>query len=118
MSDQLLVTTEIIGLDGAGVVFAYMHACAFVEEPTPPPPFPLTTLALVRIAALFKEAADVLIGAGSAPDTAAKAFFVPGRIEVMGKHTDYAGGRSLLGAVSKGFCVVAVSLLCFFFVEL
>jgi galactokinase len=57
-------------------------------------------------AALFKEAADVLIGAGSAPDTAAKAFFVPGRIEVMGKHTDYAGGRSLLAATSKAFCVV------------
>jgi galactokinase len=25
----------------------------------------------------------------------------------MGKHTDYAGGRSLLAAISKAFCVVA-----------
>ena len=33
--------------------------------------------------------------------------FVPGRIEVLGKHTDYAGGRSLLCAVERGFCVVA-----------
>jgi galactokinase len=33
-------------------------------------------------------------------------FFVPGRIEVLGKHTDYAGGRSLLCAVERGFCVV------------
>lgn len=30
------------------------------------------------------------------------AFFVPGRIEVLGKHTDYAGGRSLLCAVRRG----------------
>jgi galactokinase len=31
-----------------------------------------------------------------------------GRIEVLGKHTDYAGGRSLLCAVERGFCVTAV----------
>jgi galactokinase len=37
------------------------------------------------------------------------AWFVPGRVEVLGKHTDYAGGRSLLAAVEKGFCVVARS---------
>ncbi len=35
------------------------------------------------------------------------AFLVPGRIEVLGKHTDYAGGRSLLAATEQGFCVVA-----------
>jgi galactokinase len=35
-------------------------------------------------------------------------WFVPGRIEVLGKHTDYAGGRSLLCAVERGFCVSAV----------
>jgi galactokinase len=34
-------------------------------------------------------------------------WFVPGRIEVFGKHTDYAGGRSLLAAVPRGFAVVA-----------
>ena len=33
--------------------------------------------------------------------------WVPGRIEVFGKHTDYAGGRSLLTAVINGFCVRA-----------
>ncbi len=33
--------------------------------------------------------------------------FVPGRIEVFGKHTDYAGGRALLAASERGFCVVA-----------
>jgi galactokinase len=35
--------------------------------------------------------------------------FVPGRIEVLGKHTDYAGGRSLLAAVERGFCVTAAA---------
>ena len=33
--------------------------------------------------------------------------FVPGRIEVFGKHTDYAGGRSLVAAVPRGFTVGA-----------
>ena len=34
-------------------------------------------------------------------------WFVPGRIEVLGKHTDYAGGRSLLCALERGMCIVA-----------
>jgi galactokinase len=34
-------------------------------------------------------------------------YFVPGRIEVLGKHTDYAGGRSLVCAVEHGFVVAA-----------
>ncbi len=36
-----------------------------------------------------------------------RAWFVPGRIEVLGKHTDYAGGRSLLCAIDRGFRIVA-----------
>jgi galactokinase len=32
-------------------------------------------------------------------------FWVPGRIEFLGKHTDYAGGRSLLCAAERGICV-------------
>src|SRR5215831_20106019 len=32
-------------------------------------------------------------------------WFVPGRIEFLGKHTDYAGGRSLICTVERGFCV-------------
>ena len=35
------------------------------------------------------------------------AFYVPGRIEVLGKHTDYAGGRSLVCCVERGFCLLA-----------
>jgi galactokinase len=34
-------------------------------------------------------------------------WFVPGRIEFLGKHTDYAGGRSLICTVERGFCVIA-----------
>src|SRR4051812_20122403 len=32
--------------------------------------------------------------------------FAPGRIEFLGKHTDYAGGRSLICAVERGICAV------------
>src|SRR5687767_13182291 len=35
-------------------------------------------------------------------------WFVPGRLEVFGKHTDYAGGRSLVAAVPRGMTVCAV----------
>jgi galactokinase len=35
------------------------------------------------------------------------AFWVPGRIEVLGKHTDYGGGRSLLCAIERGILVLA-----------
>jgi len=36
------------------------------------------------------------------------AFFVPGRIEVLGKHTDYVGGSSLLAAAEQGFVIACV----------
>ena len=31
--------------------------------------------------------------------------FIPGRIEVLGKHTDYCGGRSIVCAIDRGFHV-------------
>ena len=37
----------------------------------------------------------------------ALSLFVPGRIEFLGKHTDYAGGRSLVGAIERGICFTA-----------
>ncbi len=37
------------------------------------------------------------------------AWFVPGRVELLGKHTDYGGGRSLLCTVERGFCVLAAA---------
>jgi len=53
--------------------------------------------------ALFARARAALRAGGPTP----AAFFVPGRIEVLGKHTDYAGGRSLLCAAEQGFCLLA-----------
>ncbi len=45
------------------------------------------------------------------PDhTCATAWYVPGRIEVLGKHTDYAGGNSLLAAVDRGVTVRGTAL--------
>ena len=35
------------------------------------------------------------------------AWWVPGRLEVFGKHTDYAGGHSLVATVPRGFVLVA-----------
>jgi galactokinase len=35
------------------------------------------------------------------------AWWVPGRLEVFGKHTDYAGGRTLVCAVPRGLAVAA-----------
>ena len=36
-----------------------------------------------------------------------RTWIVPGRIEVLGKHVDYAGGRSLLCTVERGIVIVA-----------
>lgn len=41
------------------------------------------------------------------PRDGRRTWIVPGRIEVLGKHTDYAGGRSLLCTVSRGIALVA-----------
>jgi galactokinase len=56
-------------------------------------------------ARLIDDALTALSRAAAAP--AERAWFVPGRVEVFGKHTDYAGGRSLVGAVPRGFAVAA-----------
>jgi galactokinase len=60
-----------------------------------------------REARLFDLAEQRLASLTGRPSRGAPGWFVPGRIEVLGKHTDYAGGRSLLCAVERGFCVVA-----------
>ena len=50
------------------------------------------------------EAADAALDAMGA-EQHRWSLWVPGRIEVLGKHTDYAGGRSLVCALVRGFCV-------------
>jgi len=58
---------------------------------------------------LFGEVDAALRGLAGPGVSATGRWFVPGRIEVLGKHTDYAGGRSLLCAVGRGFCVAAAA---------
>lgn len=56
-------------------------------------------------AALLTSVSDGFTGmTGHAPSWR---WFVPGRLEVLGKHTDYAGGHALAGTVPRGFAVVA-----------
>jgi galactokinase len=52
------------------------------------------------------EACDAALGSLGASRTR-WSVWVPGRVELLGKHTDYAGGRSLLCAVERGFAVRA-----------
>jgi galactokinase len=56
--------------------------------------------------ALMSEANCALDDGGVASD-GRRTWIVPGRIEVLGKHVDYAGGRSLLCAIDRGIVVVA-----------
>jgi galactokinase len=59
-------------------------------------------------AALLVRAASALSVTGEAHSGRLPlGFCVPGRIEVLGKHTDYAGGRTMVCAVERGFCVAA-----------
>lgn len=69
----------------------------------------LSDSSATRHAPLFGRLVRRLVEIGLPESTPAAAFFVPGRIEVLGKHTDYAGGESLVCAVERGFCLVAAS---------
>jgi galactokinase len=62
------------------------------------------TALVVSRAALFEAAAGRL--AASREAVFDGAWFVPGRLELLGKHTDYAGGRSIVTAVPRGIAVV------------
>jgi len=57
-------------------------------------------------AALFLRCSETLDKNACAERAGRHAYYVPGRIEVLGKHTDYAGGSSLVAAVERGFCLV------------
>ncbi|MGH9310705.1 MAG: galactokinase family protein [Vicinamibacterales bacterium] len=52
--------------------------------------------------------ASVLDAFAAIPDAEpTHALWVPGRVEVFGKHTDYCGGHSLVGAVPRGLIAAA-----------
>ncbi len=60
-----------------------------------------------RKCGLFQRATEAVRAMGGGHTGQLYRRFIPGRLEVLGKHTDYAGGRSLLSVVERGFCVVA-----------
>ena len=68
-------------------------------------------LTVASLESLNTDAANLLRAAErllpDARDADLRRWFVPGRIEVFGKHTDYAGGRSLLTTTSAGIAVVS-----------
>lgn len=74
------------------------------------PPFSLAqadSVASKDAERLFAGIAHLLTKSGVQPDDEVYPLWVPARVEVLGKHTDYAGGKSLLAALSKGFAFIA-----------
>ena len=55
----------------------------------------------------FVKAAAAIREAGIGSSVPVVACWVPGRIEVLGKHTDYCGGESILATAERGFCMIA-----------
>ena len=70
--------------DDADRLAAFLRTCGF------------SVSAAAAKAQLFARCAAALQAQDSAPLENGLAYFVPGRIEVLGKHTDYAGGSSLV----------------------
>src|SRR5829696_8740821 len=58
-------------------------------------------------ATCFVKAAAAIRQTGIASSAPVVACWVPGRIEILGKHTDYCGGESLLATAERGFCMIA-----------
>jgi galactokinase len=67
----------------------------------------LSEAAANRHGPIFERLAHALMAGGLSASSKVRAYFVPGRIEMLGKHTDYAGGDSLVCAVERGFCILA-----------
>lgn len=67
----------------------------------------LSAKACAAKAQLFAQAAAVV--RQWSPQAPLAGFFVPGRIEVLGKHTDYAGGRTMVAATERGLALVAAA---------
>jgi len=61
----------------------------------------------VLFAESYAALADLRANEASVEPPSIVAHWVPGRVEFLGKHTDYAGGRSLLCTVERGVCIVA-----------
>jgi galactokinase len=60
-----------------------------------------------RNAGRYARLGRVMLEQGVEAHQGIAGYWAPGRIEIMGKHTDYAGGSSLLAALERGFCLLA-----------
>ncbi len=58
-------------------------------------------------ARMMTDCAARLLEEGLPESRLAWALWMPGRIELLGKHTDYAGGRSLTLAIERGLVAIA-----------
>lgn len=63
----------------------------------------LNPLAAAAKAELFSKAVTALNSLVGNPVSISR-WWVPGRLEFLGKHTDYCGGRSIVAAVDRGMC--------------
>ena len=55
---------------------------------------------------MFSEIASFLYKTNGPAEIEVHAFWVPGRVELLGKHVDYAGGKSVVAALQRGFAFV------------
>jgi len=80
---------------------------ARIDSILPQEPSACSEEELTRKTALVRKVSEEFQAAYSPrPDDEVYAYYVPGRLEVFGKHTDYAGGHSLLFAMDRGFYCV------------
>ncbi len=63
----------------------------------------LSPVAAGHKAKLFADASKALASMGGNGGPVSR-WWVPGRLEFLGKHTDYCAGRSILAAVERGVC--------------
>ena len=66
---------------------------------------PFTDSEALRKRVLFDLVLDTFKNVSEGP--AELALWVPGRLEIFGKHTDYGGGHTLIAPVPRGFVLVA-----------
>lgn len=59
-------------------------------------------------ARLLVRSAAALVELGVDRGAGAVAYWVPGRVEFLGKHTDYAGGRTMVAPAARGIALIAV----------
>lgn len=91
---ELLFPGNLADLDGLAIHLANMGLSPEICEP------------LARRFAKASAALSIVRPAETSPP--AWAFFVPGQIDILGKHTSCAGGRKLVAAPERGVCAVAL----------